>query len=202
MEVSDGSRACGTGRRSLKIREISKLDYRLTGVDISEEMCSIAAKRGLRILHQDWMNEDPHTCEIFDAATFLYAFGHIPSSEQRKMTLSKINSYLRIGGRLYIDMFNQNNANEWGPDAVKAFIDNDLKSVGYEIGDVFYRKNGLKEIAFIHYFDINQIKLMLAETGFELIDYKLVGYAKNSGQLVDGEDEGNFIIIAEKSVEI
>ena len=86
--------ATGTGRRAIRIRELSKSNYEIVGVEISKEMCEIANSRGLRTYHQDWANEDNHTGEIFDSATFLYAFGHISSSKYRLKSLNKLNSYL------------------------------------------------------------------------------------------------------------
>ena len=52
---------------------------------------------------------------------FLYAFGHIPTDLERRESLEKVFAALRPGGRFYFDVFNLDNANEWGPDALSGF---------------------------------------------------------------------------------
>ncbi|MDG1797870.1 MAG: methyltransferase domain-containing protein [Flavobacteriales bacterium] len=190
--------ATGTGRRAIRIRELSKSNYEIVGVEISKEMCEIANSRGLRTYHQDWANEDNHTGEIFDSATFLYAFGHISSSKYRMKSLNKLNSYLHKDAPLYIDFFSLNNANEWGPLARKTFDENNLNKHGYELGDVFYKKRGFNELAFLHYFQLDEILKLLELTGFRLEWVKNIGYAKNPGKIVNSENEGNFLIKALK----
>jgi predicted metal-dependent enzyme (double-stranded beta helix superfamily) len=49
------SLACGTGRRDEQIRALSKRDYHISGIDLTEEMCSIAQGRGIELQHGDWM---------------------------------------------------------------------------------------------------------------------------------------------------
>lgn len=190
--------AVGTGRRAIHIKELSGLRYEIVGVEISEEMCKIANSRGLRTYHQDWANDDAHIGEMFDSATFLYAFGHIANRNKRLKSLKKIHSYLNEGCPIYLDLFSLTNKNEWGPLAVKAFENNKLDKHGYERGDVFYKKRGFKELAFLHYFEMNEIEKLFKETGFEIKWIKYVGYSKNSGKLVNSEKEGNFLIKAIK----
>ena len=193
--------AVGTGRRAIHIKELTGLRYDIVGVEISEEMCKIANSRGLRTYHQDWANNDAHIGEMFDSATFLYAFGHIADRNKRIKSLKKIHSYLNDECPLYIDLFSLKNKNEWGPLAVRAFENNKLYKYGYEKGDVFYKKRGFKELAFLHYFEMNEIEMLFNETGFEIKWIKYVGYSKNSGQLVNSEKEGNFLIKAIKKFE-
>ncbi len=190
--------AVGTGRRAIHIKKLSGLRYEIIGVEISEEMCKIANSRGLRTYHQDWANDDAHIGEMFDSATFLYAFGHIANRNKRLKSLKKIHSYLNEGCPIYLDLFSLTNKNEWGPFAVKAFEKNKLDKHGYERGDVFYKKRGFKELAFLHYFEMNEIEQLFKETGFEIKWIKYLGYSKNSGKLVNSEKEGNFLIKAIK----
>ena len=191
--------AIGTGRRAIRIRELSELNYEIVGVEISKEMCKIANSRGLRTYHQDWANNDSHTGEMFDSATFLYAFGHIADRKNRVKSLKKINSYLKNGSPFYLDLFSLNNNNEWGPLTLKAFEENNLGKHGYEKGDVFYKKRGFIELAFLHYFEFNEIKTLLADAGFRIEWVKNIGYSKNPGQIVSSEREGNFLIKAIKT---
>lgn len=190
--------ATGTGRRALQIKALSRMDYEIVGVDISSEMCEIASSRGIRTYHQDWANDDEHIGEYFDAATFLYAFGHIADRSSRLKALRKICDYLNPNGVLYLDLFCINNKNEWGPLALDAYNKKLLVDYGYEKGDVFYRKRGCKEIAFLHYFSKAEIKEILNECGFEMEWIKKVGYSRNPGEIVNTENEGNLFIKARK----
>ena len=113
-------------------------------------------------------------------------------------SLNKLNSYLHKDAPLYIDFFSLNNANEWGPLARKTFDENNLNKHGYELGDVFYKKRGFNELAFLHYFQLDEILKLLELTGFRLEWVKNIGYAKNPGKIVNSENEGNFLIKALK----
>ena len=55
-------------------------------------------------------------------------------------------------------------------------------------------------MAFLHYFEFNEIKTLLADTGFSIEWVKYIGYSKNPGQIVDSEMKGNFLIKAIKVV--
>lgn len=161
-------------------------------------MCKIANERGIRTYHQDWANNEEHTGEYFDVITFLYAFGHLGNENERVKTLEKIHRYLNKGGYLYFDLFSIHNANEWGPLALKAFKEKELEEFGYEQGDVFYKKMDCEKIAFLHYFDLSEIKTLLGKTGFEVEEVKMVGYAKNPGEIVSSDKEGSYFIKARK----
>ncbi|MCH8330236.1 MAG: methyltransferase domain-containing protein, partial [Bacteroidetes bacterium] len=90
--------ACGTGRRSINQMEISEQEYNITGVDISEKMIDIAEqKQEIDVIQSHWLGADLDSDTEFDAATFLYAFGHIVNAEERKQTLLKLNSHLKMG---------------------------------------------------------------------------------------------------------
>ena len=59
-------------------------------------------------------------------------------------------------------------------------------------------KKGLQEIAFIHYFTLEEINLLLTACGLKINNVQYVGYAKNTGDLVDSEHLGNILIEAKK----
>ena len=190
--------ATGTGRRAVKIRKESGMDYEIVGVDISKKMIKLAEERGIRTFHQDWANNDVHTGEMFDAASYLYAFGHIPTEQERIKSLRKINSYLNPGAPFYFDLFNRDNENEWGPNTVKSFHDNDLGSWGYLEGDVFYKRSDGDALAFLHYFTIDEIENLLSETGFAVERVWNIGYAKRAGEIVDDPKQGFYLVKAVK----
>lgn len=188
--------ACGTGRRAVKIRELSDHDYRITCVDMSEEMCCKATERGVTTYPGDWLEVQVGE-EQFDIVTFLYAFGHIPTRSERKKALQKIYDKLKPGGMLYLDLFNANDENEWGPKALQTFNKMGLHRFGYEKGDVFYKKTNGKSIAFLHYFEQDSICELLREVGFEIGYVKNVGYSHKCGQILS-EEEGILFIKAIK----
>ncbi|MCB0733613.1 MAG: methyltransferase domain-containing protein [Flavobacteriales bacterium] len=191
--------AVGTGRRALSIREMSKQPYTIHGVDISDEMCAIATDRGIDVHNQDWVHGAEIDVEPLDAITFLYAFGHLANRETRMAAVQRVYRYLKPGGLFFLDLFSLRNVNEWGPRAMERYENSHLDQQGYERGDVFYRKTGLQEIAFVHYFTREEALNLLAENGFELVKMHCIGYAKNPGELVESEEKGNMFIVARKS---
>lgn len=190
--------ATGTGRRALHIRELSGLNYAITGLDISENMCHIAANRGIHTIHSDLTTDDPDLDGPFDAITFMYAFGHIASRAERLNILKKVSDSLSEQGCFYFDVFSLLNKNEWGPLALLAYQEKELGKWGYEEGDVFYQKRGLKELAFLHYFRESEIATLLEQSGLKISAIQYVGYAKRPGELVNGENEGNIFITARR----
>ena len=187
--------ACGTGRRALEIRGQTKHEYLITGIDLSDEMCQIANQKGLVAINNDWLNADLSEKQ-FDACTFLYAFGHITTANDRLKALRKIAHHLNFGGTLFFDVFNINDKYEWGSNALKTFQDMELDQWGYEQGDVFYKKTDGNEIAFLHYFDENDLKELLNEAGFEIEYIKHIGYVHKSGEILSAKDEGSLFVKA------
>lgn len=187
--------ACGTGRRALHIREKSGHDYRITCVDLSEEMCCQASERGVETRVGPWLEVEVPD-KAYDAVTFLYAFGHLPCAEERRKALQKIADKLKPGGVLYLDVFNAEDENEWGPAAVRTFEELHLAKAGYDRGDVFYQKVGGEGIAFLHYFTERGIRDLLEATGFRVDWIKHIGYVYRSGEELTGEHEGSLLVKA------
>ena len=190
--------ACGTGRRALDIQERSGLSYRMEGVDISTGMIQTAKERGLDARIGHW-NEVVIEEEAYDSVTFLYAFGHIPSREERQKSLAKVFRALRPGGRFYFDVFNVDNPNEWGPEALALFEELELANEGYERGDLFYKRHGGQTVAFLHYCTAEGIQLLVESCGFNVHAVHRIGYVDRPGeQLGEEGDRGNLLIVAEK----
>lgn len=187
--------AVGTGRRAVAIRKLAQCNYTILGVDMSQEMCQIATRRGIDARHGRWLDVDLGDA-VFDAATFLYAFGHIATAELRLLTLQKIYRHLKPGGRLYLDLFNLSDKYEWGPAAKEAYISSSLDRYGYEFGDVFYKKAGGTAAAFVHYFTEESARELLEAAGFTVADVQYVGYVHDAGELVATPDRGFLFITA------
>jgi len=191
--------ACGTGRRYLDIKAHSGVDFDIVGVDISDEMCGIAEQRGIDTICSTWLDANLESGQKFDAATILYAFGHVATTEDRMKSLKKIYECLNVGAALYLDVFNVNDKNEWGPQAVKFYEKRKLEKFGYDAGDVFYKKMEGSEIAFLHYFSVQEISELLISAGFRVEEVKHVGYVERAGEILNGEDEGALYIKAIKN---
>lgn len=189
--------ACGTGRRAINIRELTGRNYNIEGVDICGEMCKEARKRDMQARHGDWLEVD-FKKGTFEVITFLYSFGHIPTNEGRMSTLQKIYQKLAPGGILFFDLFNRKDQNEWGPNAVAIYEELELAEFGYDKGDVFYKRGNGNEIAFLHYFDEEQIRMLLEDVGFEVDYIKHIKYRLQEGETLSPDEEGVLFIKAVK----
>jgi ubiquinone/menaquinone biosynthesis C-methylase UbiE len=189
--------ACGTGRRAIEIRDMSGLRYEILGVDISQHMCNIAALRGIeKVINSDWTTVKLEEYEQFDAATFLYSFGHISSHKDRVASLRKVGKHLKLNAPLYLDVFNIDDQNEWGKEIKEKYIENDLGSFGYDVGDVFYKKINGKATSYLRYFGKDEICDLLTSCDFLVESVHYVGYAESSGKLLEQADQGKFFIKA------
>lgn len=179
--------ACGTGRRDLEMRSLSKQNYDISGVELNSEMAKIAERNGLKCEVSNWI--DSKLQGSFDAIFFLYAFGAFPDSRQRLTALQKARALLKDGSPLYLDVLNIDDENEWGPKIKREFIITDLADAGYELGDILYSKIGDVRLAYWHYFSTDEIEDLVKQAGFKKIEIKYVGYGKHPGKIV-GPTEG------------
>ncbi len=190
--------ACGTGRRATQIRDDSGLDYRIDGVDISASMVEQARSRGVDARIGIW-NECQVSDAHYDAISLLYAFGHIPNVAERKKSLLKVLEALKPGGRFYFDVFNVDNPNEWGPEALRLFEQLDLEMEGYESGDLFYRRHQGRSMAFLHYCRRDGITGLVESCGFRVVAVHRIGYVDRPGQLLSADERGgNLLLVIEK----
>ena len=170
----------------------------MEGIDLSAGMVETAKGRGLDARIGHW-NEVDVESGAYDAITFLYAFGHIPSLEERERSLRKVHGALRPGGRFYFDVFNVENPNEWGPEAVHLFEELELANEGYEKGDLFYKRHGGDTVAFLHYCSQSGIVNLVESCGFDVHAVHRIGYVEHSGmELGQEEQSGNLLLVAEK----
>ena len=190
--------ACGTGRRAMDIRKRTDLQYRMEGVDISASMVEKARDRGLQAKIGHW-NEISLEPDTIDAVTFLCAFGHIPTMEDRLRSLKQVHKCLKSGGRFYFDVFNVDNPHEWGPEAMAMYNELGLGAEGYEPGDLFYKRHGGETVAFLHYCTQECIRKLVEESGMHVCAVHRIGYVKSPGeQLNEGQNCGNLLLIVEK----
>ncbi len=189
---------CGTGRRAVGIRDTAGVAYQLDGVDISASMVEQARSRGVNARIGIW-NECTVAQGHYDAVAFLYAFGHIPTLEERRKSLNKVRDALRPGGRFYFDVFNADNPNEWGPEALRLFDHLNLAGEGYERGDLFYRRHDGESVAFLHYCTISGIVALAESCGFRIVGTHRIGYVDRPGEALQPDQEaGNILLVIEK----
>ena len=48
--------ACGTGRRAVNIRNSTASSYKILGVDISANMCEVAAEKDIDLINSGWVD--------------------------------------------------------------------------------------------------------------------------------------------------
>jgi ubiquinone/menaquinone biosynthesis C-methylase UbiE/predicted metal-dependent enzyme (double-stranded beta helix superfamily) len=184
--------ACGTGRRAIAIQELAGVNYRISGVDLSPEMCKIAKERGLEVYCMDWLElEVPNSS--WDAVTMLYSFGHVPTALERIQYLEKVYDKLKPGAAFYFDLFDINDPYEWGSKAIRVFEEYNLDSFGYEKGDVFYHRADSENRAFLHYFDEEKTRGVLESIGFKVAYIKHIGYMHRCGEELDSHEGCLFI---------
>lgn len=100
---------CGIGRHAL---ELSKLGYKVTGVDYSATYIDIAReqarKRGLKVVFkQHDMRALPYR-SVFDAAICMWtSFGYFDKQNDDLTTLKRIRRSLRPGGKFLIELINR-----------------------------------------------------------------------------------------------
>lgn len=184
---------CGTGSRELEIQKLSGQNYEICGVEISSEMAEIAIRNGISCETSNWLEVTPK--EKFDAVLFLFAFGHLATSADRKKALQNVRKSLKKGAPFFMDVLNIDDKNEWGPKIKTEFQKSDLIKAGYELGDVLYSKIGDKKISYWHYFSKDEIDSLLKSVDFHEIQYAYINYGSDSGKLV-GPGEGSIFVEA------
>ena len=181
---------CGTGRREEDILRRSSITSRITprliGIENSEKMAALAARRGITPV------PDAETAitvaQSADVILCLSSFVHVPSHEARLSLLRNFYTMLSPGGLLIIDVFNINDRYEWGP--ALADRENENENGSIKPGDVFYRRMGSERISYMHYFSIAEIAGLLETAGFLITDLTGVGYAHRPGKVGVPLDQG------------
>lgn len=191
--------ACGSGDRAKCIREYTNLEYHITGVDTSPAMCQQAQKSDFKIFQADLSKTKVPTQHRYNAATFLYAFGHIPSHKRRLQVLRNIHAALETGAHFYMDVFNLEDTDEWRPHIQDLHQQWKLEEQDYELGNVFYQRVGGTAAAFLHYFKKEEIVDLLKTSGFMVGNIWRIDYCQTPGVILnDSENRGNWLVKAVK----
>lgn len=94
--------ACGTGTVTAAL---IRLGYDVTGVDVSEEMLSLAQKRapGALLLHQDMRSLDLYG-SYGGAVCCLDSVNYLPSGDDFVRTLKRLHNFLDVGALFIFDV--------------------------------------------------------------------------------------------------
>jgi SAM-dependent methyltransferase len=187
--------AAGTGRREESIRRLSNLDFQVTCVDTSKEMCTFAAKRGFEVICAG-LPELSLRPDSFDACIFLNGFEVLSSHGDRLRYLQKIYGSLKKGGLFFVDVMDIDDKNDsWASLVKKQFESEDLQNYGYDLGDCFCRRTDQESIVFAHYSSQNEMEKLFAASQFEV---KETGYFSEETGARCAAHEGNMFFVAEK----
>lgn len=106
MAKSILSIGCGTGRHDI---EFAKLDYHVTGIDISEEMIAIANKNNNNKTNLHFLQGDISTIKInkkFDVAVSLFhVMSYLTDNDSLIKAFKNISQHLEKGGTFIFDIW-------------------------------------------------------------------------------------------------
>jgi SAM-dependent methyltransferase len=98
---------CGRGRHAIPL---SRRGYRVTGVDLSEKMLTLARRRAEKEgVEVEWVREDMRTFfrpDSFDACLSLFSSYGYFGDEENQMVLDNVCRSLKPGGALLLDLRN------------------------------------------------------------------------------------------------
>lgn len=106
--------ACGTGELSVRL---AKAGYQVTGVDLSEDMLTIAQdKAASESLHIDFFQQNMVELELIDEydliGIFCDSLNYVATEEEVQQTLQRIKHYLKEDGLLIFDVHSLYKMNE------------------------------------------------------------------------------------------
>ena len=167
---------CGAGRTTFNLYKIGYKN--IIGLDLANNMISAANKYARE--HQyniDFITGDacslPFENNIFDFVFFSFnGLQLIPKEKNRMQVIYEVYRVLRKGGYFIFTAHNREDKNYrcfWDEEKKKWL--NNLQDKNLEIfGDMNVHENNGN--GFIHYATINEIKELILQTQFKIIDYK------------------------------
>jgi SAM-dependent methyltransferase len=187
--------AAGTGSREESIRKLSGLNFEVTCVDISPEMCEIASQRGFYTVCAAL--PDAHLAsETYDACVFLNGFEVLVNHAERLQYLQAISRSLKTGGLFFVDAMDIDDTNDpWAVLVKDQFFSQSLSEFGYELGDCFCRRTDQEAIVFAHYSSQTEMERLFQESKFKV--RRLQHFSEETGGACNPH-EGNMFFVVEK----
>jgi SAM-dependent methyltransferase len=187
--------AAGSGFREESIRRLSGLDFEITCVDISHEMCEIAARRGFDVVCSA-LPDAALKPESYDACVFLNGFEVLVNYSERLHYFEAIANSLRPGGLFFVDAMDIDDTNDsWAVHVKNQYEGEQLKDAGYDLGDCFCRRTDQESIVFAHYSSQSEMERLFSESSFKL--RRLAHYSEETGTVCKPH-EGNMFFVVEK----
>ena len=169
---------CGAGRTTINLYKEGFTN--IIGLDIAENLIHYAKNYSKeKDLNIEFSIGDATKLDYkentFDSAIFSYnGMACIPGEENRIKVLKEINRILKPNGIYIFTAHNRDDSGDkqyiWDEEKIK--WDNGTQDKDLEMfGDRIAERNGGS--AFIHFYNIIEIKELLKNTNFKIIDYKL-----------------------------
>ncbi len=185
----------GTGAREIAIRNESKLDFAITCVDISPDMCESARKNGLEAVCGSFQDVDLPD-NTFDAGMCLNAIEGLVGYEDRLAFFVKLHQVLKRGATFVVDVPDLNDRSGWGEAVKEQFRSENLAEQGYELGDFFYRRVDHDVISFAHYHSYDELSEIFKRSGFSI--GRLIYINEQRGEITEpGDGTMFFFLVAE-----
>jgi ubiquinone/menaquinone biosynthesis C-methylase UbiE len=168
-----GDFGCGNGRHTIEIANHCK---QVIAIDLSKKLLHILEQKiksyhTIELIHADLINI-PLKDNSLDSVFYIASLHNIPKQKQRLKSLKELYRVLKPNGSALISVWswNQDKYNK----VYKNFETINIKSEYIEKGDVFiyWNQDNLHVPRFYHFYDRNEIKNELLETGFKIHSFK------------------------------
>jgi SAM-dependent methyltransferase len=167
---------CGTGRSS---RFLKQLDFKVIGIDISEDMLDIARNMDLSGDYQLVSNANYSHLGInrFDLVQSIFTFDNIPGWDNRTNILAGLRDLMKSTGRLIcLDSTPELYINEWASFSTKDFPENLIADTGDIVRDIMLDVEDKRPVEDV-FWSLNDYIKMFNLAGLEIeATYKPLGY--------------------------
>lgn len=148
---------CGSGRNFVK-----KVDIEYFGVDFSQEMIRLAQKTAERLrmkvkLKVADATNLPFEDNFFDTALFISSLHCIEGEDNRRRALEELHRVMKEGSEAMITVWDKNTTRR-------------LSELEEKEGIVNWKKEGINHERYYYFYEKKELKNLLEEVGFEIID--------------------------------
>jgi SAM-dependent methyltransferase len=172
---------CGSGREAFAL---SQMGHKITGIDISEEEIQIANQLSKKLNENIDFRTTDGICLNFATDHFDYitlwsqVIGNIPRSHNRLAFLKECFRVLRLNGIISVSFHNKEICEL---QAKKLGIIQSSKTFKLEEGDFIEKESDFDTPCYWHYFTKPEIEEVMQNSGFEVLECKLVSELEQGG---------------------